>query len=372
MKRGFGYGVTDNAANSSGGGKKKKSNNKSIKMVSGSSRVVSEDEDQDDVDTEYDEQELEALDLSEGTGIIRGRNGRQPIKVSSVYRQVEVLAEISYVPGLEGRVDARAARQSVRALQPREVIVLGGTKQQQHHDDDDYQDENISKKEEGSNDEIPTLIDEVTLLAEAAKSFATGSKSVLTPSDGETAELEIGHAAYSVRLIDTPYVSSIEKEREGYEPSQPIELYETKVGSCSASLLDYVANGQKVAIDGSIVLAPRKHIMPEHWISSDIDHIHPPVYVSDGEVLLTDLRSELIAQGMKAEYSSHSGYSQLLVNGKIVVRKDAQQQHNDNNANNDESNNTGNDIGNISIEGPLCEDFYLVRSIVGGQFVVLS
>jgi hypothetical protein len=74
--------------------------------------------------------------------------------------------------------------------------------------------------------------------------------------------------------------------------------------------------------------------------------------VSDGEVLLTDLRAELIAQGMKAEYSAHSGYSQLVVNGKIVVKKDQ-------------------DGGRMHVEGPLCEDFYTVRSFVCGQYVNL-
>lgn len=50
--------------------------------------------------------------------------------------------------------------------------------------------------------------------------------------------------------------------------------------------------------------------------------------------------------------SALSGYSQLTVNGKIFVRKD-------------------NVTGKIDVEGPLCEDFYLVRSVVCGQYVTL-
>lgn len=342
-KRGFGYGVADPAQ---GGGKSKFNANKK-KLLSGS-RIVSEDEDQDDNGDDFDEQETEVLDLSEGTGIIRSRNGRPPIKVSTVHRQVEVLAEISYVPGLEGRVDARAARQSVRALQPREVIVLGGTKDDTTAMNDD---------ECNATDSIPALADEVSMLAEVAKSFATGSRQILTPSDGEIAELAIGHAAYTARLIDTPYETKEEKDRDGYEPPQPIEPYEMKLGVCNISLLDCVATGQKVALDGSIVLAPRKQSIPENGTSADIDKYYPPVYVSDGDVLLTDLRAELSAQGMKAEYSSHSGYSQLVVNGKIVVRKDHDQDDGD--------------VGSISVEGPLCEDFYIVRSVVCGQYVIL-
>ena len=48
-----------------------------------------------------------------------------------------------------------------------------------------------------------------------------------------------------------------------------------------------------------------------------------------------------------------SGYSQLIVNGKIYVRKD-------------------NLTGKLNIEGPLCEDFYHVRSVVCGQYVTLT
>ena len=75
------------------------------------------------------------------------------------------------------------------------------------------------------------------------------------------------------------------------DPPEAVELHEAKLGPCTVSLIDYVATGQKVALDGSIVLAPRS-------ISSS----QPSIYISDGEVLLTDLCAELIAQGMKAEY----------------------------------------------------------------------
>jgi Cleavage and polyadenylation factor 2 C-terminal len=315
-RRGFGYGV--DASNRAYKSKKASSGQ-------GSSRVISEDEEQDDRD-ELDEQVLEAVDLSEGNGIIRGRKGRPPTKVSTVPRKVEVLAEVSYVPGLEGRVDARAARQSVRALQPREVVVLGGS------------------KTVATDGNVEALVsDEVTLLAEAAKSFATGSKMLFTPNDGETAELAVGHAAYSVRLIDNPFVTPEEKETMEGAP-EPIEPFEAKLGLCTVAAVDCIATGQKVAIDDSIVLAPRR----QATINDE-----PTVFVSDGEVLLTDLRTELIALGMKAEYSAHAGYSQLVLNGKVIVKKEHS------------------DTGRMNVEGPLCEDFFKVRSVVCGQYVAL-
>ena len=272
-----------------------------------------------------DEAALEAADLSEGRGIIRGREGRPPTKVMTVPRRLLVLAEISYFP-LEGRVSSRAARQSVRALQPRKVIVLGGCKVE---DDDSSTDE--------SDIETPN---EAQLLADAAKGFASSGSLVPVPTDMETAELEVGHAAYSVRLIDTPYRSKEEKESEEEAPD-PMELFEAKLGSCSVSLLDFVATGQKVAADGSIVLAPRRTA-----------GMLPSLYLSEGEVLLTDLRSELIAKGFKAEYSTHSGFSRLVVNGKVVVKKEKES-------------------ARLQVEGPLCEDFFAVRSVVCSQYISL-
>lgn len=54
-------------------------------------------------------------------------------------------------------------------------------------------------------------------------------------------------------------------------------------------------NWSKFAADGSLVLAPRA--APE-----DSDVVAPNVMLSDRDVYLTDLRSEIIALGMKAEY----------------------------------------------------------------------
>lgn len=270
--------------------------------------------------------ELEALDLSEGKGIIRGRNGRPPMKVTTVPRLLEVLAEIAYVP-LEGRVSSRAARQSVRALQPGQVVVLGGTAP--------------------DSSETEMAVDEVTLLADSVRAYITGNESVLTPSNEETAELDVGHAAYSVRLIDTPYISPEElaARDEDDDPLIPVEPFEAQLGEYTVSLFDCVATGRKVAADGSIVLAPRPY-------SKAAQRKQPNIFVSNGEVLLTDLRAELIAEGMKADYSTRPGYAQLVVNGKVIVKKEQES-------------------GKIDIEGPLCEDFYKVRSIVCGQFVTL-
>lgn len=50
--------------------------------------------------------------------------------------------------------------------------------------------------------------------------------------------------------------------------------------------------------------------------------------------------------------SAHAGYSQLVINGKILVKK-------------------AQDSGRLEIEGPLCEDFYTARSMMCGQYATL-
>jgi cleavage and polyadenylation specificity factor subunit 2 len=384
-KRGLGFASSGGGTNGSGGkgdGTKstKKRNRKENLGLGGTDDSgtgnVDGDEDEDDID----ERGMEAIDLSEGQGIIRGRNGRPPTKVSTVNRRIEVVAEIDYIP-FEGRVDSRSARQSVRALTPRHVVVLGGTNpKNKGNNDSDAMDVDKNAVNEDSqmalSPESVLLVDEVQALADAAKGFVVSQEDpVMTPSDSETVELRVGHHAYPARLVATPFRTKEERLTEEVVPD-PIELVETKIGSCTVSMLDFVMTGQKVALDGSIVIAPKnKSILSSSSASSsrqlsifEQENQRPPVYVSDGEVLLTDLRTELIVQhGMKAEYSAQSDYSQLIVNGRIIVKKwfDAATGSGTNSSNNDKT------PGEIDVEGPLCEDFFTVRSVVCNQYVTL-
>ena len=250
--------------------------------------------DLDGANEDFDEQALEASDLSEGKGIIRGRNGKEHIKVSTKIRSLEVLAEVTYVP-LEGRVDARAARQSVRAIQPRQVIILGGGKlpiKKRNQID--------NEKGKSVDDEMEEFEGETLLLVNAVKELTMKNEkgSIFAPSDGEKLELNVGHAAFSARLIDTIYVDKETREAaalagEELPPAPLFEPHEAKMGSCTVSLIDCVATGKKVAADGAIVLAPR---------AASADLKEKNIMLSDGDVYLTDLRSEIIALGLKAEY----------------------------------------------------------------------
>jgi len=295
-----------------------------------------------DAEVEMQELAIEAADLSEGRGIIRGKNGRPPIKVSTVSTRIEVFAEVVYIP-IEGRVDSRAARQSVRALQPRHVVILGAGRPPQWLNFVSSDETTIDSYTASINGNV---VGEAHSSTDVVRSIAFGEGSIFAPEDMEITQLSVGHAAYSVRLIDTPYISKEEKsamDEEGEEEAQMQEPFEAKMGDCTVSILNCVATGQKVAADGSIVLAPRLALKHAR---------RPNIMLSDGEVLLTDLRSEIIAQGIKAEYSAHTGYSQLILNGKIIVRKDQAS-------------------GKILVEGPLCQDFFTVRSIVCGQYATL-
>mmetsp|Transcript_29475 Transcript_29475/g.43530 ORF Transcript_29475/g.43530 Transcript_29475/m.43530 type:complete len:1008 (+) Transcript_29475:75-3098(+) len=305
---------------------------------------------------------LEAQDLSEGSGIIRGRQGRPPMKVSLVPRTVEVLCEVHYIP-LEGRGDARAARNTIRALQPRQVVLMGGG-------GGGTDEKNKEANNNGDDDNEKSFINnEVALLAQSLKCPHKA------PSDGETAELSVGHAAYSVRLIDTPLATTTEQTtdeddenktktittattRRSPTSSTSSLLLEQTLGACTVSRFDFVGTGKKVALEDSIVLAPSSGITGTTTTKQQQQQYdnNKAILVSDGDVLLTELRAELTAQGFKAEYSS----GKIVVNGKIMVEKTTTK-----------SSSSSSQQQLLQVEGPLCEDFFTVRSLVCGQFVTL-
>jgi len=297
----------------------------------------------DEAIPEEDEQILEASDLAEGRGIIRGRNGNPPIKVFTSHESLEVLAEIVYIP-LDGRVNARSARQTVRALQPGQVVIFGGGASPETRTGGDGGD-TLSAQSEASM--LADMVREMSNQSHRRQHKQAKDDVVHIPSDGEQMELCIGHAAYPARLIDAPYLSKADRVKEMDSAPIAVELNEETLGDYTVSIVDYVATGQRVAVDNSIVLAPR--VVSDN---SSITGSSANVMLSDGDVLLTDLRSEVIAQGMKAVYSTHIGFQQLVVNSRIVVKRDQ-------------------DTGKIQVEGPLCEDFFNVRKIVCGHYVTL-
>merc|ERR1711862_890957 len=151
---------------------------------------------------------------------------------------------------------------------------------------------------------------EASSIADVVREFTNNNKqkrqqeSVFLPYDYQTNELDVGHSAYSVRLMDTPFnqnstTTTAKSEEEAIHATNH-EPHEAKMGDYTVSLIHYIATGQKVASDGSIVLAP----LPKHN-NNNKNNKQKSVMISNGEVLLSDLRSEIIAQGMKAEYTVH-------------------------------------------------------------------
>jgi cleavage and polyadenylation specificity factor subunit 2 len=81
--------------------------------------------------------------------------------------------------------------------------------------------------------------------------------------------------------------------------------------------------------------------------SSDEQTGHPAVFASFGDVQLTQLSTALRRAGMSTVFAN----ARVTVNDKIVLTKDKD--------------------GRLSIDGPLGDDFYAVRTIVYKQFTVL-
>ena len=74
----------------------------------------------------------------------------------------------------------------------------------------------------------------------------------------------------------------------------------------------------------------------------------PAVFVSFGEVQLTQLSSAFKKAGMATSFAA----AKLTVNDSIEVTKDKD--------------------GQIKIEGPLSEDYFAVRNVVYKQFTIVA
>jgi len=272
---------------------------------------------------EEDRRELE--DLSEGNGIIRGRKGRSHQKVFSEVENITVKAEVLFIP-YDSMVDSESARYIISALRPRQCVILGSS------------DAPVHPKSE------------LALLANSIRPTTTNQNSVYMPTPGNTQELNVGSAAFSVRLVEEPYVSNPEEYGEDFDFNTLLgeKQVEAKLGNYTVSLVDSVANGKKTKGEGNLVFAPKLASLSGDQLNK------PTVMLSNGDVLLTDLRSEFLDREMKAEYSVNveENFQSLVVNGSIVIKRDGK-------------------TGHLTVEGPLCEDWFTCRAVLYGQYVML-
>ena len=67
---------------------------------------------------------LEVADLAEGTGVVKGRDGKPDMKVVAENKEMDVLAEVHYVP-LGLTADGQGARYTMAGLRARRVVILG-------------------------------------------------------------------------------------------------------------------------------------------------------------------------------------------------------------------------------------------------------
>jgi hypothetical protein len=223
-------------------------------------------------------------------------------------------------------VDSESARYIISALRPRQCVILGSS------------DAPVHPKSE------------LALLANSIRPTTTNQNSVYMPTPGNTQELNVGSAAFSVRLVEEPYVSNPEEYGEDFDFNTLLgeKQVEAKLGNYTVSLVDSVANGKKTKGEGNLVFAPKLASLSGDQLNK------PTVMLSNGDVLLTDLRSEFLDREMKAEYSVNveENFQSLVVNGSIVIKRDGK-------------------TGHLTVEGPLCEDWFTCRAVLYGQYVML-
>jgi len=89
-----------------------------------------------------------------------------------------------------------------------------------------------------------------------------------------------------------------------------------------------------------------------HPLSDDEDTPQrTPVFLRVGDIVLPALKAQLIEAGISAQFKGDMRGGKLICNGSVVVKKT--------------------ENNRVLIEGPLCDDYFTVRSVIYSQFTVI-
>ena len=169
---------------------------------------------------------------------------------------------------------------------------------------------------------------EATLAAVAAAAATDLPGGVVaTPADGESADASPGAASFRVALSDAVLEAA---------------SLTACGGGAAAGWMDAVLEAPRS--DGD----PWRAVVPPPDTASDA---LPAAGALIGDVRLSDLRLALGAAGVRAVFAAGGGA--LVCGGRVVVRKPAA---------------TAAGAAEVTVEGPLCAEFYAVRDVLLAQF----
>ncbi|KAK7074959.1 cleavage and polyadenylation specificity factor subunit 2 [Halocaridina rubra] len=231
-----------------------------------------------------------------------------PTKCISQTVTVRVTAQVLYID-FEGRSDGESIRKIVEAMHPLRVILVRGT---------------------------PT---DLQAFAQNIRSMTKAK--VFTPALGEVVNASMESHIYQIKLAES-LVSSLLLKPAGRDVE--VAWVNGLVSFPTENADDNIEEGERQVIASDSQKdsdMPTLNIMPLEEVP-----YHEPVFVND--VRLSEFKQVLARTGIASEFNAGILWCS---NGTIALKKQ--------------------DSGNISLEGPLSEDYYEIRELLYSQYAVL-
>ncbi len=244
-----------------------------------------------------------------------------PCKIISEEKEIELLMRRMYID-MEGLSDGRSIKNLISTIGPRQLVIIGGSSK---------------------------ALNTVVCHAKERKA----ADQVLTPSNGENVKVSLDTEVLDVLLHDSLYshlrwhsirgyqlarVESIVKrgecKKQGQQQRDCSVLYPLEKDSGNENL----TTGKELS--NAVMSAAKGN--DGGWGTG-----HPAIFVSFGDMQLTQLSTALRRAGMSISFAA----ARILVNDRVTVSKDKD--------------------GKLNLEGPLGDDFFAIRRVIYEQYEII-
>ncbi len=249
-----------------------------------------------------------------------------PCKVVSEEKEIELHIRRMYID-MEGLSDGRSIKNLISTIGPRQLVIIGGS---------------------------PKAVNTVVSYAKDRKA----ADQILLPASGESVKVSLDTEVLDVLLHDSLYSHLRWHGIRGYQLAHFNSIVKHIDGKKQQG-----GQGQQQKRDCSVLYPLEKNSGNENVIGTTQlsaavmsaakgddngwERGHPAIFVSFGDVQLTQLSTALRRAGMAVSFAA----ARIMVNEKISVSKDKD--------------------GKLNLEGPLGDDFFAVRRIIYNQYEIV-
>jgi len=253
-----------------------------------------------------------------------------PTKCVSTMTKLQIKAQVQFID-FEGRADGESIYRCIAKMKPRRVIIVRGTKD----DSKALADACVNVVGGGEDD----ASDANSLLDDADNK----KRRVFTPKNGEVVDATTETHIYQVRLTDS--LMSKLKFRRGGKDNSLLAWVDAHIAYDAEDKSDVVAKSEGASEEASTEAsnaAPTLEPTPEDQITG-----HQSNFVN--ELKLSDFKMVLSKHNINSEFQG--GVLFCGTNSQVALRR--------------------HDSGRVTIEGCVCEDYYIVRNLLYEQYAIV-